>query len=231
MYEIKNEGWTSHIDWKKIEAIIFDIDGTLYDQFGLTVKMLEELFWYFLFHPTKLYDLKILHDFRRARKIHLKDLTDNLERDQYVWAAEISKVSPEKVKKVVEEWLWERPLKHILYHRYPSLMDFIKNLSAKGIRFAFLSDYPARKKLLHLGIPFQHVFSATDKNINCFKPNPRGLLLAAQTLNVSPEHCLVIGNCNELDGEAARRGSFPYLIIGAHKAKTYLYSTLAAEIA
>ncbi len=52
------------VDWKKVCAVIFDIDGTLYDQRMLRLLMFLDLLKYYLVRPSELKDVIILRYFR-----------------------------------------------------------------------------------------------------------------------------------------------------------------------
>ena len=67
------------------------------------------------------------------------------------------------------------------------------------------SDYPAEEKLAALGLRAEVVVSATDPEVDRLKPDPRGLEVALARLGASAEHCLLVGDRDERDGEAARR--------------------------
>jgi len=51
-----------------MKAVIFDVDGTLYDQRKLRLRMLSDMFAALLRHPRNLYDFKIIWDFIRIDK-------------------------------------------------------------------------------------------------------------------------------------------------------------------
>ena len=68
-----------------------------------------------------------------------------------------------------------------------------------------LSDYQAMPKLRALGIAdlFDEVLSAQDPDIGVFKPDPRGLEVALQRLDVRPAEALYVGDRVEVDAIAA----------------------------
>lgn len=201
------------INWSKVKLVIFDVDGTLYDQRKLRRYMLIELIKYYIMNPHRLTELKILRDFRREREKHILDAVNDIESTQYNWGAQASGVSPETVRNVVKKWIFSIPLKHISYCRYPGVLEFFDNLCSRGIATAIFSDYPAKEKVFALGLSPYCIVSATDKNVGRLKPDPKGLFLIVETLGVPVEHCIFIGDRDERDGECARKAGMPYLIL------------------
>ncbi len=221
----------NYVDWKLIQVAIFDVDGTLYCQRALRRKMIKELCRFYFRHPSKVYELKILRDFRNAREVGARVAVDDLDNMQYVWGAERSGVKPERVRRIVFEWILRRPLKYLLTCRYPGVVEFLNRLRQKGIKVVFLSDYPVADKLNALELSSELSVVATDPKIGRFKPDPKGVLHIAQTLGVRPEDCVVIGDRDDRDGEVARRAGMWYIIIGKHRSRNQRsYPELSEEL-
>jgi HAD superfamily hydrolase (TIGR01549 family) len=194
-------------------AVIFDMDGTLYDQRKLRLCMVREMFTYVLRQPRRLTEWRILWLFRKMREKHAAEVASGLESWQYVWAARAAGVSPEKVRAVVTEWMFERPLAYLRPCRYLGAEALFSQLQRHGIPIGVFSDYPATDKLRALGLTAQVVISATDAEVNRLKPDPTGLLVAAAKLGTPTLECLFIGDQEAKDGECARRAGMPYLIL------------------
>lgn len=209
------------IDWSSVKIVIFDVDGTLYDQRKLRMYMLIELLQYYFLHPRQLRDLKILRDFRREREKHAFDTVANIEAAQYNWCALASGVSTEKVYSVVQKWIYKAPLRYIRYCQYPGVSELFENISRRGIKIAVFSDYPAEEKLDALGLHACCIVCSTDRDVDRLKPNSRGLLHISQILRVPVKQCLFIGDRNSHDGECARRAGMPYLILSGRNSKNY----------
>ncbi len=200
-------------DFKRFKAVIFDVDGTLYNQQKLRKLMLIEMLKYYLSHPDELQDLKIIRDFRREREKRALEVVFDLENAQYDWAAKISGVSPKRVRNIVQKWIFRVPLKHIPSCSYPKMLELFEHLSHRGVATGIFSDYPAQEKLAALGLSPCCIVSATDRNVGRLKPDPKGLFVVAERLGVAVEHCLFVGDRDERDGECARRAGMPYIIL------------------
>ena len=59
----------------------------------------------------------------------------------------------------------------------------------------------------------KYVFSSMDDEIHAVKPNPNGILYILQKFGIEKSTCLVIGDRDDRDGEAARRAGVDYLIL------------------
>ena len=179
-----------------------------------------ELLRYYIMNPQRLKELKILKDFRREREKRIFDDVNNIESVQYSWGAQASGVSSERVRRVVEKWIYSAPLKHLAKCRYPGVLEYFDNLSSRGIAIAIYSDYPAKEKMSALGLSPRYIVCSTDKNVDRLKPDPKGLFHIVETLGESVEHCLFIGDRDERDGECARKAGMQYLILETKKSNS-----------
>ncbi len=91
-----------NIDWKKIKVVIFDVDGTLYDQSIMRKKMMFALLSYYLIRPWKYKELKILSDFRKEREKRTGDVGKDIQNAQYEWCAAKGNYPLSVVKSVVD---------------------------------------------------------------------------------------------------------------------------------
>lgn len=211
--KIKDNINLQRLDWSEIKAVIFDVDGTLYDQGKMRRYMFIELLKYYSFHLRHLQDLKILMDFRKERENQAFNLVGNLDNTQYVWGAKASNVSEERIRSLVNKWIYKVPLKYIYRCRFPGVSKFFNNLSKIHIVTAIFSDYPAKDKMAALKFHSDYIFCATDQNIDRLKPDPKGLFVISEKIGIPIDKCLFIGNRDDRDGECARKALMPYLII------------------
>jgi len=100
--------------------------------------------------------------------------------------------------------------------RRKALLDEIEAFHAKGGKTALVSDYPARTKLRALGV--ESLFDTIVANgepggPSALKPSPEGYLAAAKRLEIEASHCLVLGDRDDADGEAARRAGMGFRLV------------------
>ena len=202
------------MEWGKIRAVIFDVDGTLYDQGRLRVRMMRDLAAYYLTRPHRWKDLLILHQFRLLREemAASPETEGNQLITQYQWTAERTRTPVERVEWCVREWILSHPLPYLSSCRYPGLLEFCEHLQQRSIRLAAFSDYPGVEKLRALKLPEMMAVCSTDPEVDALKPDPKGLLLTVEKLSVPIDACLFIGDRDDRDGECARRVHMSYII-------------------
>jgi HAD superfamily hydrolase (TIGR01549 family) len=198
------------------QAVIFDVDGTLYSQKKLRFFMVLEMCRALLGSPARAADLKIVWNFRKMReKNRCLAASGDLEEAQYLWGARAAGVPPLRVRQAVQEWIYHRPLPYLARCRYGGVRELFVLLRDKGVRLGIFSDYPAEAKLKALGLEAEVVVAATQADVGRLKPDPKGLRLAARQLSLPLARCLFIGDQDDTDGECARRAGMPGLILAA----------------
>lgn len=201
------------LDWSRVKAVIFDVDGTLYAQGKLRRKMLFDLLGHYALRPWRLQEMLLLRRFRAEREKRPGHQGPGLESAQYAWCADNSRHSVAQVRAVVDRWMFRHPNQYLGSCAYPGTGSFFDALRQQGIKIGIYSDYPAHDKLVALGLQADIIVSSTDPEIDQLKPNPRGLLHIAEALGLAPAYCLFIGDRPELDGVCAERAGMPYLIV------------------
>jgi phosphoglycolate phosphatase-like HAD superfamily hydrolase len=209
------------------KGVIFDVDGTLYDQRKVRPCMVRDMFAAVLRQPGRIVKLRILYQFRRMREKHAGEAASDLESRQHVWAAQSAGVSPEKVREVVKEWMLERPLAYLRSCHYPGAQALFSQFQRQGIPIGGFSNLPAQDKLQALRFTAQVIISATGAEVNRLNPDPTGLLVAAAKLGCPAPECLFIGDQDAKDGECARRAGMPHLILAFRHVNRQLHGIAA----
>jgi HAD superfamily hydrolase (TIGR01549 family) len=206
----------------RIEAVLFDVDGTLYTQPRLRMLMMAELAMLPI-HSRSIRRTglvwRVLRQFRKDRE-RLRSSSDArapLEQMQYALTAERLGCSMAQVRSIVEEWIDRRPLRHLRSCRRPGLLQFVDHLVAHGVRVGAFSDYPVDEKLkaLDVGAACSLRVCATDREVDAFKPSPKGFLRACARWQLPPRAVLYIGDRSDVDGLGARSAGMLCVIIGA----------------
>lgn len=197
----------------KQEAWLVDLDGTLYRPLLVKLAMGASL----LLGGRKA--LPAIKAFRAAHeKVRAQDLPAGSSpyQVQIEQAAQACGWPADKLEQTVHEWMIRRPGPWLLKARRKALIAEIEAFVAKGGRCALVSDYPASDKIAAMQI--KHLFSVVVCNgepdgPSRLKPDPEGYLLAAKALGVEPSKCLVIGDRQDADGEAAQRAGMQFRLV------------------
>lgn len=208
-------------------AVIFDLDGTLYSQPKLRRYMGLRLLRFLAFHPHAIHDIRILRTFRKLREKHAGEVVPGLAERQYAWVADVLSVPATDVQRVVEHWMHTTPLDYLTRCRPSKLTEVFLLLKKRGARIGIFSDYPVDAKLAQLGVSVDATVHAAETHINALKPNPRSLEFLVAQLGVPKEQCLVVGNRESRDGDAARAAGIRYVHITNPE---QFFSSLASEI-
>ncbi len=192
------------------EAWLVDLDGTLYHPTPVKVAMGLSL----LRAPRM---VATIREFRRQHeKIRAEGFHGNaptpFER-QVARTARARGVSERAVRAIVMRWMVREPCRWIRLFQRRGLLHEIQEFRKRGGKAAVVSDYPARHKLRALraeGLFDVVVANGEPGGAPALKPCPMGYLAAAERLNVEPACCLVIGDRDDADGEAARRAGMGF---------------------
>jgi len=198
-------------DWEGVHLVAFDLDGTLYSQYRLRVRMARDV----LLHAASTCSLEammVVGAYRRIREQMGEQEVPDFESALVAATASATGRSSHEVRVIVHEWIERRPLSYLAACRYPGLVELFAGLRSKGKVIGVLSDYPASAKLSALGLRADHVVCAGDAGVGLLKPNPRGLQAMIEAVGTNPCQTVLIGDRVDRDGAAARRiGAWPLI--------------------
>lgn len=198
-------------------AWLVDLDGTLYRQTPVKLAMAAELLLFGWGAIRTLRSFRHAHEALRDVPADATALALSPFQRQLEHAALALGKTPGDVAPVVQQWMFERPLKWVARAKRQALLDALASFRQGGGKTALVSDYPATGKLKALGAfdLFEVVISNGEPGgPSKLKPDPEGYLSAAKRLGVDPARCLVIGDRDDADGAAARSAGMTACIIG-----------------
>jgi HAD superfamily hydrolase (TIGR01549 family) len=184
----------------KFPAVAFDLDGTLYPNYRLNVRLV----------PFILKEQRLLRAFGKARTILRKSgrgTGGDFYGEQAKIMGEILGESADKVMEKVERLIyrgWEDHFKKI--RLFPHVTETLDALRKNGITLGLLSDFPPETKLKNLGISECWDVIVSSEQVGYLKPDTASLLEIAKQMGAAPEQILYVGN------------SVSYDVVGAHKA-------------
>lgn len=199
------------------QLILFDMDGTLYFQrplqFHMGIKMAASCL-----SRQGFKEIMIVLKFRKLRENWQKSaqIHDNTDIDhaQYSKLAASCKVSADEIERIIQKWIYEKPLDILCKYRDNRLLALIESLTVQKKQVAIYSDYPAEDKRSALQLPPIPCFYGGQPEINCMKPDPKGILTIMSHYNIqNPSQVLMIGDRESKDGRAASAAGTDYLIL------------------
>jgi putative hydrolase of the HAD superfamily len=185
---------------KKFAAVAFDLDGTLYPDYRLYIRLV----------PFVFRELRLLKAFGKARDWLRAGKGEEEAGDFYArqarLMAEILKKPPEELEEKVRRLIyrgWEPVFKKIKL--YPHAAETLRAIKAGGVKLGLLSDFPPEEKLRHLGIFELWDTVLCSETIGRLKPDPLPFGELARSLGLPPEEILYVGNSFSYDVRGAKR--------------------------
>jgi HAD superfamily hydrolase (TIGR01549 family) len=204
------------LDWSSFRLMVFDVDGTLYDQKGLRRRMGALLLRHALL-AGGLQTPLILRSYRKWREELADEERERFE-DVLVGRLAARYRRPEtEIETLVADWMEKRPLPFLGAFRRPGVKELFARLREAGKTIGVLSDYPAEAKLARLDLDADIVVSARDPGVEVMKPHPRGIERLMQAAGVAPEETVMVGDRAERDGEMGRRAGVRTFILSSRE--------------
>lgn len=196
-------------DWRDINLVAFDVDGTLYSQNSLRLRMARDMVIDAV-ATRHLGTIKVVGTYRRIReRLAAAEVTD-FERTLIAETAKATSTTPERVHAIVSEWIEARPLRYLRACVYEGVPQLFEGLQRAGKKIGVFSDYPAKEKLAAMELPVDHVVSAGE--VGLLKPHAKGLQYLMNLAGTTARATLFIGDRADRDGLAGQRAGVRVLI-------------------
>jgi FMN phosphatase YigB (HAD superfamily) len=201
----------------QLNAIIFDVDGTLYRQGPVRWQMLLRILRAHVTTPIRgIATLKAISAFRKAQEsLRGRECTwDDAVQAQLNLACEKSGLPVAMIRQLVARWMEEEPLDVLPQALRKGTFQMLTEARRSGLRIGAYSDYPALEKLraMNIALFFDVVVSAQDSEVSRFKPDPRGLEVTLRRLGAKPDESLYVGD-RQIDAVAASRSGMRFVLI------------------
>jgi len=215
-------------DFGQIQGVIFDVDGTLYDQSALRWRIVPQLVAAHWTNPVQ--GIRAIRAIQAYRQAHEELRNQAFSADlQLATAAAKCGYPVAEVRVTVDQWFERTPLDLLSRCAYSGLPEFLNLLSEIRISCGVFSDYPAEAKLSAIGVKryFIHVLSAAD--VGRQKPDPVGILTVAREMGLAPEHTLYVGD-RAIDLEAATKAGMQGFLVQGGRSYSILYDGFAVRL-
>ena len=185
-----------------IEGVAFDLDGTLYPNYRLNIKLL----------PFALKEWRLLAAFGIARNIIRKEQGSSspARNDFYDYQAEITAkilgVPPQPLKEKIDLLIykgWEPLFKNIKL--FKNTAQTLAALRKAGLKLGLLSDFPPETKLEYLSLSGIWDAVLCSEKCGTLKPNPLSFRELAGAMSLPCEKILYVGNSRPYDIAGAQR--------------------------
>jgi len=181
---------------KDIEGVAFDLDGTLYPNYRLNIRLL----------PIAAKEVPFLIAFSKVRKIIRKEQKngivqyDNFYKHQAEITARLLDAPAELIKEKIDVFIyrgWEPLFKKVKLFNH--VLETLAALRGAGYKLGLLSDFPPEKKIEYLELSGFWDAVYCSEYSGALKPHPLSFIKLAGQMNLPPEKILYVGNSVSYD--------------------------------
>ncbi|MDR2304147.1 MAG: HAD family hydrolase [Treponema sp.] len=205
----------------RFSAIAFDLDGTLYPNYRLNIRIA----------PFLLRHWPLAAAFGRARGRIRREQEEALKQKAagnrlpepasfYEHQAELVAAMlnrpPAEIKAAIEDKIYRAWAEHFRGIRlFSYVRECLEVFRSRGLPLALLSDFPPDIKLRNLGIMDFFSLTLCSEELGALKPDPLPFMELARRLNLPPEKILYVGNSLSYDAEGALRTGMQAALVGS----------------
>ena len=196
------------IDLTGVRAVVFDLDGTLYDKRLLPLHLIMAYPRYALWLASE----RIAR--RRMRGQYFGD-ADTFYNTLLSYVCKWQHAEYDAVKEWYEE-LYMPSMVEILYEHYQAndfVLPLLRKLNKTGIKTAVFSDYGCvEEKVRAIGLePKMFDYCVAAPELGGLKPNKELFNKLLKLMRVKPEETLMVGDRPDTDGKGAEAVGMRYL--------------------
>jgi putative hydrolase of the HAD superfamily len=181
---------------ESISAVAFDIDGTLYPNWRLYIRII----------PFFLANLRLYYHYGEVRKVlHRTAPLPDFYAYQAILLAERMHISPEQARELISSRVYEKLVGYFKKVKpYRNVRETFLLLRKAGLKLAILSDFPPEQKGDIWGVRDLCDVVLGTEDCGALKPSSYPFGIMAQDLGVPPEQILYVGNSIKSDIDGAR---------------------------
>ncbi|MEI6876563.1 MAG: HAD family hydrolase [Spirochaetota bacterium] len=201
-----------------IRAVAFDIDGTLYPNWGLYLMN----FGFGLKHYRRLKAFaKVRYELHRRavdpveRLARPTDLAGFRALQARLLSEQLGCTETEAASWAEEIMYGELEAAFDRVRPFPGVEPALKRFAAAGLRLAALSDFPAPRKLETIGLRDYFEVAMSSEETGSLKPAPDPFLRVAERLGLEPSEIFYVGNSLRLDIAGAKKAGMGAALRGS----------------
>jgi putative hydrolase of the HAD superfamily len=193
-----------------IKAVAFDLDGTLYPNYSLNLRLLPFLLrrWRFMLAFGRARNM--IRREQEALEAQAELAVQSSRIDFYDRQAQLAagqlKAQKEEIREKIDRLIyrgWEPFFLKI--KPFPHVREVLEELKAAGMKLGLLSDFPPDTKLEYLGLSGLWDTVLCTESIGALKPAVRPFEELAKALSCAPGQILYVGNSRLYDVWGAKR--------------------------
>jgi len=195
----------------KFAAVAFDLDGTLYPNRSLYLRLV----------PFVLSNIRFLRAFNSARNAIRReqeaDLTlarhDFYEHQAGLVARMLGKSADDTMRRIETMVYrgWEPLFSDV--RLFPHVRRLLEELRDAGVKLGMLSDFPPEAKLENMGLGGLWDAVLCSERTGALKPSPVPFNAMADVLGMKPEEILYVGNSRRYDVAGALRAGMKAALV------------------
>jgi putative hydrolase of the HAD superfamily len=187
----------------KFSAVAFDLDGTLYPNYRLYVRLLPFLCRHWPLVAALGKARKII---RQEQELPPTSVLSDFHVHQAQLVAKLLHAPPEQIREKIDRLVyrdWERHFTAIKL--FPHVREVLSGLRSAGLQMGLLSDFPPLVKLKNLGLEDCWDIVLCSEDTGTIKPALRPFMELADALKCPPAQMLYVGNSRRYDMAGAKR--------------------------
>jgi putative hydrolase of the HAD superfamily len=187
----------------EFSAVGFDLDGTLYPNYRLNIRLLPFLCGHWRLVAALGKARKMI---RQEQELDPSAVLSDFHIHQAQIVAKLLHARPEQIKEEIDRLVYQGWERHFCKVKMlPHVREVLDDLRAAGLKLGLLSDFPALAKLKNMGLDNCWDAVLCSEDTGAIKPAIQPFKKLSEALKCPPEQILYVGNSRHYDVAGARR--------------------------